>query len=308
MSGFFDAVQQHVHAADAEHRVVEVEAVEHAVVEMLSAGGVPQNLRMPLSEMFTGCDEKSARAARRVANHVRRGRLHHLDHQADDVPGRPELPVLPSRRNLAEHVFVEVALRVPVVHRHVVDHVHDLRQQRRSRNREPSVLHVMGVGRVVAAKGPQEREDVVADHREHLRWREILEPRPPQVFVGTTLRVCTFGEDSSLDGLLQPSGFVLFQRVQVVQSFQEQQIRDLLDDFQRVRDAARPEGVPDGVDLAADVACEHDRAGPSLFSPAPYRVRRTEHPRCALPLKAAQSAAARVDFRRGSWERCRRPA
>ena len=30
------AVQQHVHAADAEHRVVEVEPVEHAVVEMLS--------------------------------------------------------------------------------------------------------------------------------------------------------------------------------------------------------------------------------------------------------------------------------
>lgn len=29
------AVQQHVHAADAEHRVVEVEAVEHAVVEVL---------------------------------------------------------------------------------------------------------------------------------------------------------------------------------------------------------------------------------------------------------------------------------
>lgn len=30
-----DAVQQHVHAADAQHNVVEVEAVEHPVMEVL---------------------------------------------------------------------------------------------------------------------------------------------------------------------------------------------------------------------------------------------------------------------------------
>jgi len=35
-----DAVQQHVHAADAEHRVVEVEAVEKAVVEVVAQPGV----------------------------------------------------------------------------------------------------------------------------------------------------------------------------------------------------------------------------------------------------------------------------
>ena len=62
---------------------------------------------------------------------------------------------------------------------------------------------------------------------------------------------------SPFDRLLQPGGFVLFQRVQVVQPLQEQQVGNLLDDFQRVGDAARPEGVPDGVDLGADFACEH---------------------------------------------------
>jgi hypothetical protein len=87
-----------------------------------------------------------------------------------------EPAVLPSRRNLAEHVFVEVALGVPVVHRHVVEYVHDLRQQRWSRNRASSVLHVVGVGRVVAAQRPQEREDVVVDDDEHLGGSEVFEP------------------------------------------------------------------------------------------------------------------------------------
>src|SRR5262249_30310999 len=111
-----DTVQQHVHAANAQHRGVEVESVEHLVVEMFTACGVPQGLRMPLSKMFTGCHEESAGAAGRVANHVRCSWLHHFDHQADDVPWRPELSVLASRRNLAKHVFVDVALCVPVVH------------------------------------------------------------------------------------------------------------------------------------------------------------------------------------------------
>ena len=35
--GILDAVQQHVHAADAQHGVVEVEAVEELVVEVLAA-------------------------------------------------------------------------------------------------------------------------------------------------------------------------------------------------------------------------------------------------------------------------------
>ena len=86
---------------------------------------------------------KPARAAGRIADLVGRRRRGHLDHQLDDVARRAELAVLPGRGDLGEHVLVEVALGVAVVHRDVVEHVDDLRQQRRRRDREPGVLHVV---------------------------------------------------------------------------------------------------------------------------------------------------------------------
>jgi hypothetical protein len=43
----------------------------------------------------------------------------------------------------------------------------------------------------------------------------------------------------------------------VVQAAQEEQVGDLLDHFNGVGDAAGPEGVPDLVDFAFEVAGEH---------------------------------------------------
>ena len=141
-----------------------------------------------------GRDEEARRAAGRVADHVGRLRRRHLDHQPDDVARRAELAVLPGGGDLAEHVLVEVALGVAVLHRHCVEQVHDLGQQRRRRDGEARVLHVVRVGGVVAAERAQEREDVLADDGEHLRRREVLEARPAQVLVGAALwRPCPPG-------------------------------------------------------------------------------------------------------------------
>lgn len=43
------------------------------------------------------------------------------------MPRRSELAVLPSGGNLAQHVFVQITLRVPVFHGHVIDQVHNFR-------------------------------------------------------------------------------------------------------------------------------------------------------------------------------------
>ena len=189
-----------------------------------------------------------------------RGQLHH---QPDDVARRAELPVLPGAGDLAEHVLVDVALGVALLHRHLVEQVHHLGQQRRRRDGEARVLHVVRVGGVAVAElageiGAQEREDVLADHREHLRRGEVLEARPAEVLVGPPLRILALREDPPLHRLLEPIGLVLLQRVHVVEPAEEEQVGDLLDHLQRVRDAAGPEGVPDAVDLVLDVAGDHE--------------------------------------------------
>ena len=145
---------------------------------------VAQDLRVALAQVFAGGDEKAGGAAGGIADDVPRARRGHLDHEPDDVARGAELAVLPGGGDLAEHVFVEVALGVAVLHRHLVDQVHDLGQQRGRGDGEARVLHVVRVGGVVAAERAQEGKDVLVDDGEHLGRREVLEARPAQVVVG----------------------------------------------------------------------------------------------------------------------------
>ena len=95
-------------------------------------------------------------------------RRHQLDHQPDDVARGAELAVLAGGGDLAQHVFVEVALGVAIVHGDLVDQVHNPRQERWRGDGEARVLHVLGVGRAVAARGAKERKDVLVHDGEHL--------------------------------------------------------------------------------------------------------------------------------------------
>ena len=106
------AVQQHVHAANAQHGVVEVEAVEQAVVEVLAQLRVVQQLGVALAQVLARRDQEARGTASRVADDVGglgRGELHH---EPDDVARRAELPVLSGGGDHAEHVLVDVALGV----------------------------------------------------------------------------------------------------------------------------------------------------------------------------------------------------
>jgi hypothetical protein len=109
------------------------------------------------------------------------------------------------------------------------------------------------------AQGAQEGEDVFAHDDEHFRLgASLLEAAPAQgVIRAAFFRIVAFREDAALDGPLQARGLVFFQGVQVVQAAQKEQVGDLLDDLDGVGDAAGPEGVPDLVDFAFEVAGEH---------------------------------------------------
>ena len=116
--------------------------------------------------------------------------------------GVRNLPFLASGGDFSEHVLVEIALRIAVLHRHVVDEVDNFGEQSRGWNREPCVLHVVGVGGFVGAEGLQEGENMLADDGVHLARLKILENRPAKVFVGTLLGVFAWGENLPFDGLL----------------------------------------------------------------------------------------------------------
>jgi hypothetical protein len=117
----------------------------------------------------------------------------------------------------------------------------------------------MRVGGIVAAQRAQKRKDVVVHNRKHFLRFKILEPRPAQIIVGAALRVMACGKDAALHRFLEPGGFVFLQRVQIVEPLKEQQVGDLLDDFERIGNAARPEGIPEGINLVANVSSNHGR-------------------------------------------------
>jgi hypothetical protein len=52
----FDAVQEHVHAADAQHGVVKVEAVEHVLVKVLFLFGIKEHVRLVFAQVLAGGD------------------------------------------------------------------------------------------------------------------------------------------------------------------------------------------------------------------------------------------------------------
>ena len=171
-------------------------------------------------------------------------------------------PFWPARGDLAEHVFVEVALGVAILHRDVGEQVDDLGQQRRRRDGEARALHVRGMRRALLGHRAQERKDVLGDDLEHAspgrcssaatsacprrrRRRPVPMPSLP------------FGKDAPLHRLAEAVRLVLLARMGLVEPAHEQQVGDLLDHLERIGDAARPEGVPDLVDLRAEFTCQH---------------------------------------------------
>jgi hypothetical protein len=212
---------------------------------------------MTLAQVLARGDQEAAGAGRGVADHVLGCRGHHLDHEPDDVAGGAELAVLTGGGDLAEHVLVEVALGVAIVHRDRVQHLDHLDEQAGVAEAEAGIAHVPAVGGALRPQATQEGEDVLVDHLHHLPGLEVPEAGPAHVVIETALVVPPLREDPPLHGDAQRLGLVLLQGLEVVQALDEEEIGDLLDHREGVRDPAGPEGVPDAVDLVADFTCEH---------------------------------------------------
>ena len=144
-----------------------------------------------------------------------------------------KLSVLSCRGNLAEHVLIKIALCIPILHRDLVDHVHDFRQQSRIRNREPRIFHVMLIGRIFTStlQFLNEWKHLLRNNLIHLSRWIVLKPRPAQLLL---LRV----EDRILNRFLQTIRLRLLCCVKVIQPLDKKQVSDLLNYFERITYAA----------------------------------------------------------------------
>ena len=97
---------------------------------------------MIFAQEFARGDEEAAGAAGRIADRIPRRRLGQFDHQFDDVARGAELAVLPCAGDFAEHIFIDVALGVAIVHLHRIELVDHLGEQRRRRDGVARLLHV----------------------------------------------------------------------------------------------------------------------------------------------------------------------
>jgi len=101
--------------------------------------------------------------------------------------------------------------------------------------------------------GAKEGKDVLGDDLEHGRRIAVLQPRPAHVLIGDAAvladLVLALRKNAPLHRLAEAVGLVFFPCVRLVEAAHEKQVGDLLDDFERIGDAARPEGVPHIIDF-----------------------------------------------------------
>ena len=212
--GVLQAVQQHVHTADAQHGAVEVVAVERALVKVAARRGVlVDGVAVVVHQVLRRGNEEARRTAGWVADHVLRSGGGHVHHQTDDVARRAELAVLSGGGDLSEHVLVEIALGVAVGHVDAVELVDHVGQHPGRGHHEEGILHMVAVRRgPLAVRLPllperlDKGEHLVAHRLKHLLRRGLSKARPAEL-------VLLGGEDRILDKLAGAGGLALLQGV-----------------------------------------------------------------------------------------------
>ena len=225
------------------------------MVEVLVQLRVGEEVWVVVAEIFACDHEKAAGSGGGIDHHLLRRRSHHLHHEPDDVARRAELAVGAGGGKLAQHVLVDVALGVAVVHGDAVDQVDGL-GDKRLRDGEAGIAHVLRIGGAFA-EGAQPGKDVIGKETVHCLRRGVLQALPAEVLVGRAFGVVALREDAPRHRPSEAGCLAFLQLLHLVKALEEEQIRDLLDNVYGVGDAARPEGVPDTIYLIANITCEH---------------------------------------------------
>jgi hypothetical protein len=98
---------------------------------------------------------------------------------------------------------------------------------------------------------------VVGVDGEHLLGVAVLEAAPAQLGIRAPLGIRDRRKQDALPRRAEALRLTLLAQFGLVEALHEQQVGDLLDHLDRVRDPARPEGIPDSIDPAAQFPGDH---------------------------------------------------
>ena len=189
--------------------------------------------------------QKAPRPTGRITDHLMGTWSHQRHHHLDNVARRAKLPIRPCCCQLREHVLIQIALRIPILHRNLINLSHHIRQQRRIGNQKHRILHMTGIG-TLPSTAPQilnKRKCLIPHNPQHLlRIRQILKMRPPRrLKLRWKLRILYLPSNP-------PSLFLLIQ-LQIIQPLNKKEIRDLFDNRKRITDAVIPKRCPQAINL-----------------------------------------------------------
>ena len=247
---------------------VGVEAMQKSVLVVVGIVTLQQLALVVLLDVLGTLHYEASRTHGRVADGVAQGGLHHVHHHTYDMARGAELTVVARGCHLAQHVFVDIAHGVAVVHVQGIYAFHYLHQCARVLNQESSTCHESAVGRFPArVEVLDEGECITADDAKHLLCLLVLEHAPAQRLVGhLAVRVgvvpCPLLEGGVLHRHTHNAGIGLLGLLRIVQHLHEEQICHLLQNGNGIRYATRPKRIPNGVYPTLYLTCNHN---PFLF-------------------------------------------
>ena len=182
-----------------------------------------------------------------------------------------ELSVDTGGSQLAEQVFVQISLGVPLGEWQGVDHVDGRYEQRRLLDHELRILHILTELGSVHCHTFEVREHLVPHMGKHLIGPEMLILLPAQLLL-------VIAEHPAAHGLAGPLGLFLVAALVDVHQATEHEERDLFDHRQRVGHSTGPEFFPQFVNAAFKRSGYHLimlllRFNYCAFSPFPSRGR-----------------------------------
>src|SRR5690606_31991033 len=162
---------------------------------------------------------------------------------------------------LAEQVLVEIALGVAAVERKILHGIDRLHQQRRLLDHQLGVFHERGeltsIARRALGQSAEVWENLVPHMREH-QLRPIVAPALPTA-------ILLVSEKASRKGTAAEACTLLVAPLVHVEQTAVHEEGDLLDDGERIGNAAGPEVGPEGVDTTLEFACDHTFWSTQIF-------------------------------------------